>query len=38
MIMENYGTKDFIITTIGGAIGAHSGPGTLAITFLNKKY
>lgn len=38
MIMENYGTKDFIINTIGGAIGAHSGPGTLAITFLNKKY
>ena len=38
MIMENYGTKDFIINTIGGAIGAHSGPGTIAITFLNEKY
>ncbi len=38
MIMENYGTTDFIINTIGGAIGAHSGPDTLAISFLNKKY
>lgn len=38
MIMENYGTTDFLVNTIGGAIGAHSGPGTLAITFLNQKY
>lgn len=38
MIMETYGTTEFLINTIGGAIGAHSGPGTLAITFLNKEY
>ena len=38
MIMENYGTTDFLVNTIVGAIGAHSGPGTLAITFLNQKY
>lgn len=38
IIMDEYGATDFIITIIGGAIGAHSGPGTLAVTFLNKKY
>lgn len=38
MIAESYGTTNFIINTIGASIGAHSGPGTLAITFLNKKY
>lgn len=38
LLMENYGIEDFIVNTIGGAIGAHSGPGTLAITFLNKNY
>lgn len=37
MIMESYGATDFLINTIGGAIGSHSGPGTLAITFLNKR-
>lgn len=38
MITESYGTTSFLINTIGAAIGAHSGPGTLAITFLNKRY
>lgn len=38
MIAESYGTTNFIINTIGASIGAHSGPGTLAITFLNNKY
>lgn len=38
MIAESYGTTNFIINTIGAAIGAHAGPGTLAITFLNEKY
>lgn len=37
MIIENYGTTNFLINTIGASIGAHSGPGTLAVTFLNKK-
>lgn len=35
-IEERFGVKDFIINTIGAAIGAHSGPGTLAIFFLSK--
>ena len=38
MIEEKYGVTDFVINTIGCAIGAHSGPGTLALFFLNKKY
>lgn len=35
-IIEKFGTKDFVINTIGASIGSHSGPGTLAIFFLNK--
>jgi DegV family protein with EDD domain len=38
MISEQYGTTNFLINIIGASIGAHSGPGTLAITFLNKKH
>lgn len=36
MIEERFGTKDFIIGDVGCAVGAHSGPGTLAIFFLNR--
>ncbi|QQY80211.1 DegV family protein with EDD domain [Keratinibaculum paraultunense] len=38
MIEEKFGCKDFIINIIGCAIGAHSGPGTLSVFFLNEKY
>jgi DegV family protein with EDD domain len=38
MIEEKFGTKDFIINYIGCSIGAHSGPGTIALFFLNKNY
>lgn len=38
MIEEKFGTKDFVINDIGCAIGAHSGPGTIALFFLNKNY
>lgn len=38
LISERFGTKDFIINTIGASIGAHSGPGTLAIFFYKKNY
>lgn len=38
LISERFGTKDFIINTIGAAVGAHSGPGTLAIFFYKKNY
>ncbi|MBN2796358.1 MAG: DegV family protein [Clostridia bacterium] len=36
MIEEKYQVKDFIINYTGCAIGAHSGPGTLSVFFLNQ--
>lgn len=33
---EKFNIKEFVIRDVGCAIGAHSGPGTLAIFFLNK--
>lgn len=38
MIHERYGCEDFVITTIGATVGAHAGPGTLAVFFLNKEF
>jgi len=38
MIKERYGCEDFVITTIGATVGAHAGPGTLAVFFLNKDF
>ena len=35
---EKYGCKDFIMSYIGSSIGAHVGPGTIALFFLNKNY
>lgn len=37
MIEEKYGCTDFVINIICCAIGAHSGPGTLSVFFLNEK-
>ncbi|MGE7761088.1 DegV family protein [Peribacillus sp. NPDC097895] len=34
-IQNEFGTTDFIIHPIGSVIGAHAGPGTIAIFFLN---
>ncbi|MDP4106087.1 MAG: DegV family protein [Bacillota bacterium] len=36
MIEEDFHPKDVYITKIGSAIGAHTGPGTIAIFFLNQ--
>lgn len=36
-IKEQLGCNSFIITQIGSAIGAHAGPGTIALFFSNKK-
>lgn len=36
MIRERFGCERFVISQIGGAIGAHAGPGTLALFFLNQ--
>ncbi len=35
MIIEQFGTQDFIISSIGATIGAHTGPGTVALFFYN---
>lgn len=35
-IKEEFGTEDFLISNIGCVIGAHVGPGTVAVFFLNK--
>lgn len=36
-IQAEFGTKDIFINTVGATIGAHSGPGTIAIFFLNQR-
>ncbi|KGX87764.1 DegV family protein [Pontibacillus litoralis] len=36
IIQNTFQPKEIIIHTIGSAIGAHSGPGTIALFFLNK--
>ena len=38
MITERFASKDFVICNIGAVIGAHVGPGTLAIFFMEKNY
>lgn len=35
MIKEKFHVKDVIIEMVGSVIGAHSGPGTIALFFLN---
>ncbi|MCW3490932.1 DegV family protein [Dethiobacter alkaliphilus] len=35
LLEQQYGCRKFIINDVGCAIGAHSGPGTLALFFLN---
>lgn len=37
MINESFGVKDVIINYVGPVIGAHSGPGTLALFFIGKE-
>lgn len=36
MIMEEFGTDNVYINTIGAVIGSHTGQGTISIFFLNK--
>lgn len=38
MLTERFGAENYMINTIGAAIGAHSGPGTLAVFFFKKDY
>ncbi|MFP4697228.1 MAG: DegV family protein [Eubacteriales bacterium] len=37
IIKETFGCEDFLVSMLGSAIGAHAGPGTIAIFFLNEK-
>ena len=37
MIVERHGIKDIVINDIGPVIGAHTGPGSLAMVFLGDK-
>lgn len=36
LLEEKYGVNSFYINTIGAVIGSHTGPGTIALFFLNK--
>ncbi|HLR74619.1 MAG TPA: DegV family protein [Virgibacillus sp.] len=38
IIKDKFAVKDIIIEMVGSVIGAHSGPGTIALFFLNKPY
>lgn len=38
MIEETFGAKTIVIEMVGAVIGAHSGPGTLSVFFLNNEY
>lgn len=37
MIKEKYGVKDIVYNEIGPIIGAHSGPGTIAVFYVGNK-
>jgi DegV family protein with EDD domain len=36
MIMDEFAPRDVFVSDIGAAVGSHTGPGTIAIFFLNK--
>ncbi len=36
VIAETYGCEQFVEGMIGSAIGAHAGPGTLSVYYLNE--
>lgn len=35
MVIEKYGCKDILMSELGAVVGAHAGPGTIAIFFLS---
>ena len=37
IIKEKYGAETKLITNVGTVIGAHSGPGTIALFFVGKE-
>lgn len=38
MIKDKFKPREIVIEMVGSVIGAHSGPGTIALFFLNKPY
>lgn len=38
MLKDKFGVKEVVIEFVGSAIGAHAGPGTIALFFLNKSF
>ncbi len=38
IISDKFGTKEFVIGEIGAVIGAHVGPGTIGLFFLEENY
>jgi len=38
LVIEKLGAKDVITQPLGAAVGAHAGPGVIALTFLNNKF
>lgn len=38
MIKDRFGVKEVVIEMVGSVIGAHAGPGTISVFFLNKAY
>ena len=37
LLSDRYGASVHIVTNVGPVIGAHSGPGTLALFFIGKE-
>ncbi len=37
MVKERFGTESFLVNYVGPSIGAHSGPGTVALFFMGEK-
>ena len=37
MLAERYGARVEVVTDVGPVIGAHAGPGTLALFFVGKE-
>jgi len=37
MVKERFGVKEVIMNYVGPVIGAHSGPGTVALFYLAKE-
>ena len=37
MVKERFGVKNVVINYVGPVIGAHSGPGTLALFYMGRE-